>query len=947
MCHVVVFFLSSSLLQQIISNWRLVVHRNTRKPLDLRAFPAWRLQLFLWAWRSAVEVKGSTNWRMSLRRRLDEETVFQAAQAVFQPRIRKPMIVPKDVIQLLHFKAANALRTLRDNDLAYFILQAWNGAVVSATLAQIDAPSRAAVHQPTPTRPRLWTGRLAGQRLPARPIVFRRSTITMVHILQAWQDACIVSRQGHQHIKTAAARICRETLRLVWHTWYHLGRAEKAQRTLQRMHIQSLKVFASRTSRHTLHLIWKTWLVASRFSKASSRRDDQLRRLGVEASEALRSVWRCGQALVLFRGWHWLTLHCTLHRASEQRQQQLEGDLQDLRLRHRILEGAHATRSSEAQRYGEAMMFGRWRDSIRIWRLKCHIATSEIKKILEEIWLLWVCYIHESHEHKDRDSRYQRQLGKLKHVSAKATVCLYMLSKCSSCSAAFHAWALVLAQKRHERLRSSQKERHFEGQVVAWCRRGVLKLCRDALWSWSFYLRGRQLMNRITQLTYLRVLEEDAAILRDCCRFWRTLTSRRRHGCDHLLMRQLQRGRSTLHFAFQCWLYFWTVAIQEQLELQSKVRSEQLMQSSAMRRSKQELRCTFLAWYQHLQAAHRVDVSLALAQSEVEWLSHACFNAWRLATILGARQNHEARLQQRRQWAESARQDRYLLRHCIGGWRGEILQLRNQQVDGLKAQLLQLQNLLSERMERCTSDRALPAIVACWRNAASVNRRNRMKNTLLLSTCMRSWTSLWSSKRHTATKKMLWAVEKLSARLLHEKLLQLCRGVFQAWCQAKASAHLGRALTQRLQQLRGEGLLRIGFLGWTAAILMKRQRRLQHFKFQMQTKTSRDLNLTRALTFYHWRGAVSSPAPRVYAYSLWVKCLGHRTLLDLVFRSWRSLRAEPRIESGAIQAADEMLELCKCLETQNADLLLLLQERANANALMEVELQDSNLPVES
>lgn len=182
------FFLSSSLLQQIISNWRLVVHRNTRKPLDLRAFPAWRLQLFLWAWRSAVEVKGSTNWRMSLRRRLDEETVFQAAQAVF-PRIRKPMIVPKDVIQLLHFKAANALRTLRDNDLAYFILQAWNGAVVSATLAQIGAPSpRAAVvvHQPTPTRPaRLWTGRLAGQRLPARPIVFRRSTITMVHILQA------------------------------------------------------------------------------------------------------------------------------------------------------------------------------------------------------------------------------------------------------------------------------------------------------------------------------------------------------------------------------------------------------------------------------------------------------------------------------------------------------------------------------------------------------------------------------------------------------------------------------------------------------------------------------------------------------------------------------------------------------------------------------------------
>lgn len=175
------FFLSSSLLQQIISNWRLAVHR-VRKPLDLSAFPAWRLQLFLWAWRSAVEVKGSaSNWRMSLRQRLDEETQR------FQPRLRSPMAVPHDVVQFLHLKAANALRTLRDNDLAYFVLQAWNGAVVSATLAQIGGAP--AVFQPAVTsnaRPcRGWTGRLAGQSLPARPLVFRRSSITMVHVLQA------------------------------------------------------------------------------------------------------------------------------------------------------------------------------------------------------------------------------------------------------------------------------------------------------------------------------------------------------------------------------------------------------------------------------------------------------------------------------------------------------------------------------------------------------------------------------------------------------------------------------------------------------------------------------------------------------------------------------------------------------------------------------------------
>ena len=756
-------------------------------------------------------------------------------------------------------------------------------------------------------------------------------------MIQAWQDACIFSRQGRQHIRTAAARICRETLRLVWHTWHHLGRAEKAHRMLQRMQIQSLKVLASKTSRQTLHLIWKTWLVASQFTKAFGRRDDQLRRLGVEASEALRSVWRCGQALVLFRGWHWLTVV----RVFEHQKQQLQMDLQDAKMRNRRLEAAYTARSSEAHSYGLAMIFGRWRDSIRMWHLKCHIADSEFKKLLQEIWLLWVCYIHDSQQHRERDSRFQRQFGKLKHVSAKATVCLYMLSRCSSCSAAFHAWALVLAQKRHERLRSSQKERHFEGQALTWSRQTVRQLCHSTLWSWCFYLKKRQLLNRITQLTYLRVLEKDATILRDCCKTWHMLTSRRRHGCDYLQMRRLQRGRSmaVFYFAFQCWLYFKAMAVQEQLGTQSKVRSEQLLQSTAIRRAKQELRCVFLAWHQHLQAAQRLDVSLALAQSEVDWLLKACFNAWRVATMLGARENHEVRLQQRRHWAESARQDRYLLRHCLGGWRSEVLGGRKQQVDRLKSQLVQVQHMVSKQKTSLNSLN-LPSILTSWRNETIAKRQSGLKNMFLLSTCMRAWTSLWSSRRHLASTKMLKSLEQLCARLLREKSLQLRRAVYHAWHHMWHSAHIRHALTQRLLKVREEGLLRRCFAAWMAAILMRRQRRFQHFKFQMQTKTSRDLNLTRALTFYHWRGAVSNPAPRVYAYSLWVKCLGHRTLLDLVFRSWRSLRVEP-IEPGALQAADEMLELCKCLETQNADLLLLLQERANANALMEVELQDN------
>ena len=186
---------------------------------------------------------------------------------------------------------------------------------------------------------------------------------------QAWQDACISSRQGRQHIKSAAARVCRETLRLVWYTWHHLGKAEKAQRMLMRMHVQTLKLLASRNSRHMLHLIWKTWVLSSKFMKASARRDFQLRRLGMEASEALRSVWRCGQTLVLFRSWHWLTVA----HAFDNRQQQLQIDLQNALLRGRVLEGAHAARSNDARHYSLAMIFGRWRDLVRMWRLKCQV----------------------------------------------------------------------------------------------------------------------------------------------------------------------------------------------------------------------------------------------------------------------------------------------------------------------------------------------------------------------------------------------------------------------------------------------------------------------------------------------------------------------------------------------------------------------------------------------
>ena len=87
-------------------HWRLAAHRE-HKPLNLGAFPSWRLQLFLWAWRAAVG--GRT------LRRVDE----QVTQRLLSPRHRQV-----SQVESLLKKAANALRTLRDHDLLYFILQA-------------------------------------------------------------------------------------------------------------------------------------------------------------------------------------------------------------------------------------------------------------------------------------------------------------------------------------------------------------------------------------------------------------------------------------------------------------------------------------------------------------------------------------------------------------------------------------------------------------------------------------------------------------------------------------------------------------------------------------------------------------------------------------------------------------------------------------------------------
>ena len=213
---------------------------------------------------------------------------------------------------------------------------------------------------------------------------------------------------------------------------------------------------------------------------------------------------------------------------------------------------------------------------------------------------------------------------------------------------------------------------------------------------------------------------------------------------------------------------------------------------------------------------------------------------------------------------------------------------------------------LKRRLERHAKGEAelsfrLLAIFSRWRNLLSKKKLLWLQNRLLLSFCIRGWVQSWGHRRYAVATKTLQALERLCSRLLRRVKQKLRREAFGAWrmalrlsrCQVKFQERFGRS--------------------------------------------KRTLMLTQ--TFHRWRGLRSAST---YAFSLLMKCLGHRTLMELVFRAWRTLLEQPTTASGASAAEgpiqDEMLELCKCLETQNADLLLLLEERCNANSLLELEL---------
>ncbi|CAJ1456034.1 unnamed protein product [Effrenium voratum] len=189
------FFQSRDRLQHALSHWRLAVQR--RGPG--RALPLWRMQLCFGAWRGLLG-HGCGHERLLATRR----------------------------------KAANALRTLRDYDLLYFVLQAWNGAVVSAALAHLDGSRREGVFQPKisgvprDSFPRRVESPVrSGQRSPERS----RRPSHLHRAFRAWRGQSAQSASEQRRLSLIAAQVRREKLLLTMHCWHKAASLERSSRT--------------------------------------------------------------------------------------------------------------------------------------------------------------------------------------------------------------------------------------------------------------------------------------------------------------------------------------------------------------------------------------------------------------------------------------------------------------------------------------------------------------------------------------------------------------------------------------------------------------------------------------------------------------------------------------------------------------------------------------------
>ncbi|CAE7555856.1 unnamed protein product, partial [Symbiodinium necroappetens] len=463
------FFLSSTLKQKVINHWRLAMQRERRQPkLDVRAFRAWRLQLYLWAWHAAAVSQQGGAPAASLR-----------LVALLRTRRRKDLLstawagwqVGSTEVARVRSRAADALSTLRRFDLAYAILQAWHGALVFANIqrSQVEAPELQELQEPVCLRPvqsAVFQPVLtAYARTPPVPVTEPVTTLaepttrplrreprnleipsfsrTMSSLLWCWRRLAAAGKLQRARSE-GVLRNQRTWLIFAVESWRRSVLLSKVAEVKQRLSNRSFGLLLLSSRRGAAAAIWHCWRCAVlllSLDRRALRAASQLARLGARTKEALRGAFRCSLVLVLLRAWHWLVSAGKLHYSRGR----LQGELALALARGQALERRCSSLGREADALLLLAALGRWRGHVQAFRVLrrsglAFLAREPPRPPVQEAWLLWRLLTRQA---RDAEAALQNSAAEVRQSCRDAT------RRCLVSMAVLRAWHALVTDARH------------------------------------------------------------------------------------------------------------------------------------------------------------------------------------------------------------------------------------------------------------------------------------------------------------------------------------------------------------------------------------------------------------------------------------------------------------------------------------------------------------------
>ncbi|CAE7443706.1 unnamed protein product [Symbiodinium natans] len=318
-----------------------------------------------------------------------------------------------------------------------------------------------------------------------------------------------------------------------------------------------------------------------------------------------------------------------------------------------------------------------------------------------------------------------------------------------------------------------------------------------------------------------------------------------------------------------------------------------------------------------------------------------------------------------RSWAlqsSGARSDRrHVLARCLRGWQRVRGSASAKEVGAAMVLRLHSRRMLDGAFSwwQVQSSTRLWVARACGKLQAAAQSRGRAQERTLLRRCFGRWLAeACSSRRLQNLRQQLWPLFEG----LHRAVITTL--AFYRWhCWAKRSPKATRIYshTVLVQTMRQRAAAELAFRAWRG-ILRRREANRHTGKIWMEASAASELwawaarlhaqvaraRLARRAAQARQAGGIEAPAPQTLQSIIEAVLAQARAAALLAAWRWVVQEAEvpepPEPEPAHVQEAGqearEVLTLCETLEWQNADLQVLLRERAMENARLETELTE-------